>query len=1104
VVSAVNVVVMFTDLVGSTALSSRVGPEAAEVLRVEHFALLRSVVEAHDGREVKNLGDGVMVVFGAPSSALAAAVEIQQRVEARNTSSGSEPFGIRVGVAAGEADEDDGDVFGRPVVEAARLCALADGGEVLTTGLVRLLVGSRGQFEFVVVGQRELKGLDEAVEVVAVSWVPLGEAEQAGMVVELPARLAQRSGQVFAGRSGEMFRWAQTWKGVRESQRGVWLVGGEAGIGKTTLVSEIARRVHGDGAVVVYGRCDEDLGVVYQPWAQALSSLVTAAPAELLVDHVEARGAELLRLAPELGTRTGVVGAVGSDLEAERYALFGAVVDLLARVAARVPLMVVLDDLHWADQGTVHLLRHLAGVVDPMRVAVVVTYRPTDITVSHPLAEMFASLRREPGVEFVDLVGLDDAELLELMEVIAGHEMDEDGLVLRDTIAAETAGNPFFVTEVLRHLAESGTIVRDGGRWVAAVDLAEHGLPVSVRQVVGQRVARLGEEAERVLRVGAVIGRDFELGVLVDSADVDTDAALDVLDAAVAAGLVHNVSGERFSFAHALVEHALYQDVTPARRARLHHRVAIVLEARYGLYDDHVAELAHHWMSATASVEVTKAVGYAQRAGDLALAHLAPDEAVRWYTKALDLLTHSAGYEGSLHVELLVGLGDAQRQVGDPSHRDTLLDAAHRAHTLGARDQLVRAALANHRGFTTNQGAVDHDKVQVLYLALDAVGHADSTERARLLAVLASELAFGDQYELRDACEEAVAMARRLDEPETLLTTLVAWHSTRGGRSNSVSLADQAQALFASADEAMALAQDLDDHVALTLVAASTATHSVEKGDRRRFEEAATMSHQAASRVGHPTLVWRASMPRALLAIIDGDLTLAERLAEEVLNLGLDSNQPDAFSAYGGLLGTIRYCQGRLVELEDIFEESLTETNLDVWRAALTFIRVQTGDLDKARADLASEVATDFSADHAHHPDHATYLALLTEACARLDQVDYAPRLLIAMTPFIGQIESISGTTCGFAMPTCAGMLEALLGHDDRADHHFGQAIALTTGFGAPHLTATAQLEWGHALLRRTPPRTDQAEALLSHALTVAEERGFDEIRQRSHQLLSL
>ena len=271
-----TVTVLFSDLVGSTALASGLGPTGAEHLRQGHFAALRAALAATGGVEVKNLGDGLMVVFDGASAALDGAVAMQQAIAAHNRTSEVE-LAIRVGVSHGEVDEDDGDFFGEPVIEAARLCAAAAGGQILVTELVQAVAGRRTVHELVPVGALELKGLPNPVDAVEVRWEPAEEPVAAGRL-PLPSRLEGTSG-VFVGRDAERAVLVDALKAACDDGRvrGV-LIGGEPGIGKSTLASVFARTAHTDGSVVLYGRCDEDLGIPYQPWREALEDLLTLRP----------------------------------------------------------------------------------------------------------------------------------------------------------------------------------------------------------------------------------------------------------------------------------------------------------------------------------------------------------------------------------------------------------------------------------------------------------------------------------------------------------------------------------------------------------------------------------------------------------------------------------------------------------------------------------------------------------------------------------------------------------------------------------------------------------------------------------------------------------
>jgi serine/threonine protein kinase len=911
----------------------------------------------------------------------------------------------------------------------------------------------------------------------------------------LPARLRLADDSVFAGRIEERSRWDEAWKRVVAGERRAWMVAGEAGIGKTTLIGNLATRAHNDGAWVAYGRCDEDLGVPYQPWIEALSSIVVHAPDDAIAAHVAARGGGLARLVPELAARARAAVPVASDAEAERYALFGAVTDLLMRVASIGPSVVVLDDLHWADKPTVQLLRHVVAAVEPLRLLVVGTYRPADLGASHPLIEAFGSLRREPGVEFVELSGLGDLELLQLMEAIADHQMDEDGLALRDAIWSETDGNPFFAIEILRHLVETGAIALQEGRWHAPTDLAEHGLPVSIRQVVGQRVSRLGSEAQRLLRTAAVIGRDFDLRLLAEVADVDENAALDVLDTAVTAAIVRNVGPDQYSFAHALIEHTLYQDLTPTRRGRIHRRVAEEIESHYGPdVGERVGELAYHWSAALVPDDADKAIDYARRAGERALEQLAPDEALRWFEKALRL--HAAhSRDVRLHAKLLVGLGEAQRQVVDPAHRDTLLEAAAEAQRVGDTELLVAAVLANSRGWASVPGAVDQELVAVLERALDAVGPDDTLARSRLLATLVAELTFDADLGRRSAAaDEAIAIARRLDDPRAVVAALIGL----------LSLPDRPMTEHLRwADEAVDLATRLDDSVSLAVASASGVTSAASFADRDRFDRFLATCVAAAARVGQPELLARALGARALAAIVDGELERAESIANEILPLTVDMGY--ALVVYGSILITVRAHQGRGAEvrpmIEGIAAASDAGTAAELARIGLLLADTQSRDYTAARDGFDEYARMGFPA--LDDQLWLTKMCVSAHVCCRLGDRVRARELLEILEPNT-ELLAATPSVFLFSAAACAGMLATLLDESEIADRYFARAIALTTALRAPYLLATAQLEWGRSLLSRAAPQLDQTRTLLTNALATARTRGYGEIERDALELHAL
>ncbi|HUQ51715.1 MAG TPA: AAA family ATPase, partial [Gammaproteobacteria bacterium] len=676
----------------------------------------------------------------------------------------------------------------------------------------------------------------------------------------------------------------------------------EPGIGKTTLARSLAQRAHADGATVLFGRCDEDIGVPYQPFVEALGGYISAATEEALRIIDQRSLSELSRLLPEvISTVPGVVEPQATDADAERYLFFGAVASMLTDMAAAAAVVLVLDDLHWADKSTVLLLRHLVGTLGPAQVLIVCTYRESDISAVHPLSEGLSALRREPSVERVAVEGLDDGGVYALVEAMAGHELPSDGAELAQAVRRETGGNPFFAAEVLRHLAETGAVVQQEGRWVAGADLFTIGLPESVREVVGQRVRRLGEDVHRLLTVASVIGRDVDLSLLARVAGVDDDVALAALESAVERLIVTEVEDRpgRFTFTHALFQRTLYDELSGSRRARLHRQIAEMLEAECGDEPgDRIVELAHHWIAAMRPAEGGKAVRYARRAGEHALATLAPHEAIRWFRQSLELVDSEAVVDPFLRLDCLIGLGDAQRQAGDPSYRETLLDAAATAVGLGATDRLVAAALANQRGMVSSVGAVDGERIAMLEAALDAIGNDDTPERARLLATLAAELPFnGDHERVCAIATDAEAVARRLGDDATLvavlnLTALPLWVPDNFTRS------------VAASQEALTLADRLGDPVAAFWAAMNRVYAMASSVDRPAAEAALDKASALAERIGQPYLIWQARYVRSLLVLLSGDADEAERIAAEALDVAISSGQPDAMVVFGAnLLG---------------------------------------------------------------------------------------------------------------------------------------------------------------------------------------------------------
>ncbi len=1093
-----TVTVLFTDLVGSTALLSSVGEEVNDALRREHFALLRAVIDAAGGEEVKNLGDGLMVVFTSAADAIGAAVSMQQTLDQRNRHA-DQPTTMRVGLAAGDTDVDEGDYFGVPVVQAARLCAMAEGAEILATDVVRLLCGSRAGAGFEAVGELELKGLDDLVPASRVVWAALDTVDPSPAA--LPPRLTSVLSANFVGRTEEHELLRAAWKDASvDADRRVVLLAGEPGIGKTTLAARFAHEVHEQGGVVVYGRSDEGLGTPYQPWLEALGQLVEQSPDEVLAAHVAGCGALLGRVVPALNRRVGGDGAsvpVSGDGEIERYALFGCVADLLDRVSASVPILMVLDDLHWADRQSLQLFRHLIACGRPMRMVVLGTFRDSDVARGDPMSELLAALHREQGVVRVSLRGLGDLDLLEMLERVAGHDLDDSGLALRDALVEETAGNPFFVGEVLRHLSETGAIYRgDDGRWVGAGDIRGIGLPVSVREVVSRRLDALGPDTARVLSYAAVIGRDFDIRLLAAITDVHEDAVIDLCDAAVAAAVLQTTDdADRYTFAHALIEHTLYDGLSPARRTRAHRAVAEHLESDSSDAGRRAAELAHHWSAAVQPADATKAIHYAELAGERALEHLAPDDALRWFTRALDLLENSAEDDPRLRAELLLSRGEAQRQSGIGAHRETLLEAAHLADRIDAVDLLVRAALANNQGGNSTTGTTDDERLAVIDRAIARVGSDDSPERALLLALAVIERVWTlDPAERSRLAHEAVAVARRAGDRATLARVL-------GSAAISVTSPATLEMRLEWLAEACELCDPVTEPATHQLCHGERIAVALEAGDMVLIR-AASASTAASERFPAPGAQWYSLHRQVWRVVLEGDLERAEGVAEAALELGLEIGRPDAITAYSAQLSSIRHHQGRLHEFAPLIERALEETpSLTAYWPALASAYSRSSEPARAVGLLDEAVASGLPVpfDSTWTTAHAAW----STAAVRVGH-DAAARLVRErLEPFHAQIV----TTHVAVQPAVAfylGRLDHYLGNLDEAERRFVEADAIHRRLESPLLIAYGDSARAALLAERA--RGDDiaaARRLAEGALEAATAWGYGYIADDAREVLT-
>ncbi len=755
------ITILFTDLVGSTAMAQELGDHAADDIRRAHFEQLRRAVATTDGTEVKTIGDAMMVSYTSAADAIAGAVTMQQLVDAQPV--GDTRVEMRVGVSAGDATYEDDDWFGTPVVEAARLCSAAAGGQILISDIVRVLAGTRSDHDVASIGPIEGKGLPAPIAACEVRWTPLAAMSVGRLALPLPPQVEQVDTFGFVGRDDQHQALLGAWKTVLADGRLAVFVGGEPGIGKTRLVKELCRTAHFDQGVVLWGSCDEELAVPYQPFVEAFRWLASVLPPDQLAELVGPSGSELAPLIPELERLLPGIGPrLSDDPDTERNRLFEATTELLTRLSAREPVVIVLDDVHWARKPTLLLLRHLLKTTSHLQLLIVATYRDTDLDRTHPLSEMLADMRRQTGVERLMLHGLDERGVIDFLERTAGHDLDGPGLALAAAVARETEGNPFFIGEVLRHLSESGALVFRDGRWTTDLELSDFGIPEGVREVIGRRLSHLDQSANEVLATAAVIGREFDLRLLGGIVEGGVETALDAIGEAETGGLVEAVAGRpgTYRFAHALVRSTLYDELPTTRRLRLHRAVGLALEAT-GDIESRLTELAWHFTEAAALGEIGKAVDFGRRAGDRAKADLAFEEAAGLYERAIDALALDDAAAPGQRAELLLAAGDALHAINDPRGRELLLAAEALGRSTDDVPLLARVliSLSSNMFFRAGTTTDQHD-IELGEYVLTRDERLDPATLASALSALSVELFWSDESErMRQLSDRALDIA---------------------------------------------------------------------------------------------------------------------------------------------------------------------------------------------------------------------------------------------------------------------------------------------------------------------------------------------------------
>jgi ATP/maltotriose-dependent transcriptional regulator MalT len=928
--------------------------------------------------------------------------------------------------------------------------------------------------------------------------------------------LAPAPATTFVGRERELGLLRGMLNDARAGRGGVAFITGEPGIGKTRLAEEFAADARRSGATVVWGRCHEGEGApAFWPWVQIVRALARGRSARALRAALGSGAADIARLVPEVRERLpGLPESPALAPEQARFRAFDSVSAFVRVAAGARPLVLILDDLHWADMPSLLLLRFLAREIAEARVLALATYRDVEVDRGRPLGATLAGLAQAPGCERLGLRGLTEADVAQVIAALTGAIPPAP---LVSLVHQETEGNPFFVAEIVRLLAVGEPPGRPDGVSRSIV------IPPSVLDVVNRRLGRVSAGCRQALTLAAVIGREFDLTTLdqigrgdLTSGPGDGDRLLALVEEAERTHLIAAVPDAlgRYSFTHALVREALYEALPASRRMRLHRRAGEALEALGGAdVEGRLEQLAHHFVQAAPAGDVDKAIGYARRAGERAVRLLAYEQGARFYQLAVQALALQRSPADEERYDLLLLLGGAEVRAGQADQaREAFHRAAGIARARGWPERLARAALGLElTGLTP--GVVHADQVRLLEEALAALGEGGPSTprgarpalRVRLLARLAMELYYSEERARGVALsQEAVRLARAAADPPALAFALQARRWAAWGP-------DTIAERLALGVELVALARTLGDH---ELALAGHHTRFValqEMGEMDTAAAEADRQARLADELRIPFYQWHLMVYRAMRAILDGRFDEGEELARRALALGQRGDAPNAAPVLALQLALLRWQQGRLTEAEAIVRRAVEQRPaLTIWRCMLALLAGELGRLDEARR-LFEQMARHQFADLPRDLFWLAGMALLSETCARLGDADRAERLARLLTPYAALTVMTGRAVCLGPVARYLGLLAATRGDWSAAARRLETAQAASARMGARPFVARAQYDYAAMLLGRMQREggwkadadrsAARATELLGEALVTARELGMSRLSEQAAAL---
>jgi len=826
-------------------------------------------------------------------------------------------------------------------------------------------------------------------------------------------------------------------RAASQGRGGLVFLSGEPGIGKTRAVEQFAILAREQGAVAHLGRCPEAEGApAFWPWVQLLRAHAAVCRPSRMRQLLASGARDIAQIAPEIHPDLSDSPPLPIlEPGPARFRLFDSMARFWQQASEGDPIVLILDDLHRADDPSWLLLQFIAQELASSRMLMVGTYREVELHRNRPRAASLGELTRLATTRCFELEGFSREEVERFVELTIADPLSAETVTL---LHQHSNGNPFFLTQ----LAPQFDARRRGGSTMDQQGQLRLELPRSVREAITHQLAGLSPTCRELLTVAAVIGRDFTMGALELATEQPRQVVLDAVSAASEAGTIQE-SRDRighFRFEHILVRDALCESLSTAERANLHRCVGDALERLYGSEsEEHLAELAYHFAEALPAGEEERAIGYAAAAGRAATERLAFEEAVRQYHRALEVVDLSTTPDDSRRFDLLLALGQAQIRAGmRDSAREVFRRAGEIAGRLDEPERLARVALEVAPGFfAIETGVYDPLIVSLLEDALAALPPGDTALRAELLGRLAMALYWSDSLPRRkQLIQEAVEVAERLGDPAT---TAFVTHARVVALWGPDSFDDRA---LNSTDVIEKAEQAGDQELSLIGRVFRIAT-LLEAADREDFDREIDVFCRLVEDPRHLSTRWYGFLFRAIQATIDGRFDDAECLAGDFLAEGRRFQDANVIHSFCALIATVRWHQGRSDEMIDgLSELSLMYPTVVGWRCGLALFMAENGHQERAIREFRS-VARDGLSRVPRDMNWLLCMALLAEVCGALSEPGWSAVVYRQLKPYANRLVVLGyGVSVWGSVSRSLGILATAMSRWAEAEQHFQAALA--------------------------------------------------------------